>query len=1059
MTMNHPRDIVAAAVLAAAALVAPSYGDQPMRILTYPTGLVTGELEVKVDLGQEAGPAELYLDGQEACSLGPGAAGCTVDLGPDPRVHLLELIGDGGVRVERWVNQPGQEAEVSLLLTPPVDGVCGARLDWAHPERLDPVELGVFLGGRQLKITDGRSVRFPCATPEDAQVLLASAIFADGRRVESVAIAGGFSSETSVELTAVSLVASGANGTCESWPGAAGWPAAARTVPDSGFEVVFVLDPEVRYQPLLLSGWNVTRLQGGGFDERMQTPTVSQPGTGSVTFQQEDDARTPRPSWRKASSTLADAERLWYVAPDDGLHRVNGFAAGRPRWLELLFKFGRAEVPKRPRIADAVAASGLVAAAGPRQRAVVLVLGNKVDERDGSRFSPRQARDYLAELQVPLVVLRDRKMKDDDGWPAGLKTSDMASMARNLERVRELLDRQCMVWLPSRMLSGHLAELLPAGVRPAGLDADTISGPPSMWARAELPDDAPIVEEAILGVPPEGDKRNNAPEGHKWEERLDITAVTVVVSALDRDRRPVADLRAEDLEVLEDAAPVSILQLAPVSAPIDPVEPAATPSAPSSSPPAEGRRSPEGSGELPVALYVNRVLGGGSGLRRALDAVAGEVDRLVALGPVELVVADADEVKTLIEPTRDVSALTAALDQLGAQRAGRNAVERIRKNFVLGVRKSPTAGRAEVLVAATAAASEENLVLLRSLERLRLWALRAAGHRSGLLVVVGGGFDEDPTSFYLSFVRRLEPDNAERARRDLRQRRQAESVGALAQELAGAGWRILAIAGDATAGNTSSVELRRSDKSTTFSSGDFNSLAGTGESPYLLVDPIGSQDHLAAASGGGVTVGSAGLGASLDETRGWYLLTYQVARPPDGLSHALEVQPRRPGITVSTNRVVTAATSEGQAEVRLRRLLAGDPDAGELAVELTHRKPSGSPATVEGKRLRAEVDATVRFGPLAAVLSRGGRGATLRVSVAVKAGDRTPAVEHRLERLATVPESWIYSFPLEWPAAGDSSLAVTVEEPASGLWGGAIIDLGEVFQRPGQLPRGGDGGI
>ncbi len=31
-------------------------------------------------------------------------------------------------------------------------------------------------------------------------------------------------------------------------------------------------------------------------------------------------------------------------------------------------------------------------------------------------------------------------------------------------------------------------------------------------------------------------------------------------------------------------------------------------------------------------------------------------------------------------------------------------------------------------------------------------------------------------------------------------------------------------------------------------------------------------------------------------------------------------------------------------------------------------------------------------------------------------------------------------------AAGDSSLAVTIEDPASGLWGGAILDLGKVLQ-------------
>ena len=124
-------------------------------------------------------------------------------------------------------------------------------------------------------------------------------------------------------------------------------------------------------------------------------------------------------------------------------------------------------------------------------------------------------------------------------------------------------------------------------------------------------------------------------------------------------------------------------------------------------------------------------------------------NRLASLGPVEIVVADADQVRTLIEPTRDVSVLAAALEELSPQRAGLNAIERIR---------------------------------------------------------------------------------------------------------------------NAVTGNTSSVELRRSDKVAAFETDDYDALPGTEESSWLMVDPIGSQDHLAAASGGGVTVGSAGLRARLDQS-------------------------------------------------------------------------------------------------------------------------------------------------------------------------------------------------
>ena len=78
----------------------------------------------------------------------------------------------------------------------------------------------------------------------------------------------------------------------------------------------------------------------------------------------------------------------------------------------------------------------------------------------------------------------------------------------------------------------------------------------------------------------------------------------------------------------------------------------------------------------------------------------------------------------------------------------------------------------------------------------------------------------------------------------------------------------------------------------------------------------------------------AGLRRALDEATGWYQLTYQVNRPPDGAVHDLEMKLRRPGVAVKTTRVVTAATSESQAEARARRLLGGVDEDGELRVDL-----------------------------------------------------------------------------------------------------------------------------
>ncbi len=1045
--------ILTTAVLTTAPALAAD-GDA-MRILTYATGLVVGELEVNVDLGPEAEPAELFLDGEKACSTTAARTSCTVDLGADPHVHLLELVRRDGARVERWVNRPGQEAELTLLPLPPAgSGPCQARIGWAHPERQSPVELEVMLPGAQPEITDGgRTVSFPCPQAGEVQMLVAMAVFPDGRRVESAAVVGGFSDQTEVELHAVPLVA-GPETPCAAGARSDGtpvWPEAAERLEKSGFEIVIVLDPEASYVPLRNSGWNTGKLDNtSGASTKVFDKVVR---SGSQTSEPK-----PRNSWLKAKATFFDADRLWYVAPDQGLHRVNGFGQGRPNWLDLMFRFGLADVPGKPRIADAVAASGLVAAAGPRRRAVVLVLGNNVHERDGSRFTPQQAREYLAEVGVPLLVLRNGKRRQD-GWPPGLSALNMEIMSKSLKTVREVLDAQCIGWFASRWQPDRLERSLPGGVRLAGRGAGAPTSPESVWARADEVALAPL-RDVVPFAPLRGDEP--VPQGLAVE-RLDITAVTVVVSALDGSGRPVCDLAAEDFAVTEDGTAATVLGLAPVKAvaPEPPVElVSASTDAPIAAPlgaPIATPQTEEQTKDLPVAIYVNRTIGGGFDQRQALRAVIGELERLAAIGPLEVVVAEKEQVKTLIGPTRDLPALAAALEELAGRKTGQHAIERIRRRFVQDIRQIPdrwtqqNVGSEEqggepqqrsiasrISYAARAAASEEHIIVSRSLEQLSFWARRETGQRAGLLVLVGTGFDEDPLDFYAPWVVKQEPHNLSQLREDLRALKQEASVNQLGRELASTGWRILAVAGQTLGGSTDGADSR-TDKFISFLAAQTDPSipsdpVHTADAGFLLVDPIDSQRNLAEPSGGDVVVGPAGLGKALDRSTGWYQLTYQVARAPDGESHALDLSTGRPGIEVMTTRVVTAATSEGQAEARVRRLLGGAVEQGELGIDLAL-----APVTPgEGESPTGEVEATVHFGSLAPLMRS---GTTLRVSVAVVAGDGEPAVEHRREQLAEATAGWIYTFPVTWPAEPGGQLAVTVEELASGAWGGSLVDL------------------
>ncbi len=308
-----------------------------------------------------------------------------MDLGPDPRVRLVELVrydtaGAVTARDHRWLNRPGQEADLTFHLTPPEPpGVCRGSVLWLHPERMSPSLLRIQHQGRSLRIgSDGRSFAYPCPDPTVPNLLAASAIFPDGRRAEAVSLAGGYGGQERVAMTAAPLVKTDSGVTdctfLNTIPGMTAEP-----VEEPGFEIVFVLDPNAGYRGILSSA-------GKRYDVNS--------------------------SWRRADASLWDAERMWIVMPDSILSRMDAYGSdpekgyratsGKLEWLTHLFSAANVPFDSDLRLADAVAASGLVAAAGPRRRAIVLILGNHAD-RDRSTFTPAQARAYLEQIGVPLA--------------------------------------------------------------------------------------------------------------------------------------------------------------------------------------------------------------------------------------------------------------------------------------------------------------------------------------------------------------------------------------------------------------------------------------------------------------------------------------------------------------------------------------------------------------------------------------------------------------------------------------------------------------------------------
>jgi hypothetical protein len=212
-------------------------------------------------------------------------------------------------------------------------------------------------------------------------------------------------------------------------------------------------------------------------------------------------------------------------------------------------------------------------------------------------------------------------------------------------------------------------------------------------------------------------------------------------------------------------------------------------------------------------------------------------------------------------------------------------------------------------------------------------------------------------------------------------------------------------------------------------------VAGTFTTGSVLINPIATQRHLAAPSGGDVAMGGGGLDDLMASSSGWYRLSYQIDRPPDGANHAISVTSNRPGISIRTTSIIASETDEGAASARVRRLLRGSQEAGDLGVrvEVADVRPT------EDKNSTAEATVTVDLTAIAALQMEGAHR-NLRLSIGILPEGQAPFVMHRVESVGGVVAQWKYSVPLEWPQGG-AQLAVVVEDLGSGAWGGTVTQL------------------
>jgi hypothetical protein len=151
-------------------------------------------------------------------------------------------------------------------------------------------------------------------------------------------------------------------------------------------------------------------------------------------------------TWPEAIETRSGALSLIYPLTGN----LNSPRGGLGSVVAQLWRQGPSVGSGEQWLASAVAIAGLEASASNRRRAVVLVLGETATDR--SLFSPAQARDFLAALQVPLEVWRVAEEGGLEGWGEAQEAGTLRQMNRAIRAVGHRLDPQLVVWLDGRHL-------------------------------------------------------------------------------------------------------------------------------------------------------------------------------------------------------------------------------------------------------------------------------------------------------------------------------------------------------------------------------------------------------------------------------------------------------------------------------------------------------------------------------------------------------------------------------------------------------------------------------
>ncbi len=510
------------------------------------------------------------------------------------------------------------------------------------------------------------------------------------------------------------------------------------------------------------------------------------------------------------------------------------------------------------------------------------------------------------------------------------------------------------------------------------------------------------------------------------EER--VTAIDAVIEARNRTGAVPGELKPEDLVTLESGTPATVVGVS--------------------------RLAPVPGGEpWRIVLYFDLALATPANAQAAALNLAERAARLVELGTVEVWTADPAP-RPLLAATREREEVENALARVLVERAGKDAISALRREALEELAQRgpgrPAVGEGSDAELFAAAVQVEVATVQASQDALLAWMATDPGAGPRALFWVGSGYDLDPARYY----RTARPDLKTPAPNP---RLLQETTTSLARSLAAYGWLVFPLPfADFGAGSK-----QASQQFEQFRRLQIDGINGSTAMLGTVTVPLGRKnkaDDAAAklagpqlqagnepladwadASGGRVIAKADELDALLESLSGRFRVTFQVARDLDGQLRPLEIKARQGGLDIRGPRWVRSATPEGVTEARVRRILAGEPEVGSLAVSARFQaEPASSGRPSDGLKV-----GTLRLG--LDLTRRGSRppepaSSTLRLTIAYGREDGAPSISHEvLSRQDLSGATWSYEKALTLPEDA-VWLIVVVEDLASGEWGARDLE-------------------